>query len=111
MAKGIPAGYTRFLEKLLSELPELSRRDPQLADRLQGARMLTNEYMIKISHPLISELRWAFRGESERNVGKLGEIQWSGELYEAPSSHRPAYAYKATIRFDLTDDSQMGATG
>ena len=57
--------------------------------------------------PSEEELRWAFRGEIDRRVGKLGEIQWNGELYEAPASHRRASPYKATIRFDLLDDSQV----
>ena len=57
--------------------------------------------------PSEEELLWAFRGEVERTIGKLGEIQWSGAHYEAPPSHRRSSPYKATIRFDLLDDSQV----
>lgn len=57
--------------------------------------------------PSEEELLWAFRGEVGRRVGKLGEIKWGGKLYEAPSSHRRADPYKASIRFDLLDDSQV----
>jgi len=57
--------------------------------------------------PSEEELRWAFRGELQRTVGKLGEIQWGGNLYEAPPSHRRAHRYKATVRFDLLDDSKI----
>ena len=57
--------------------------------------------------PSEEELRWAFRGEVERTIGKLGEIQWSGKLYEAPHSHRRASPYRATIRFDLLDEDQV----
>lgn len=57
--------------------------------------------------PSEEELRWAFRGEVERTVGKLGEIQWGGKLYEAPPSHRRASPYRAAIRFDLLDQDQV----
>jgi hypothetical protein len=57
--------------------------------------------------PSEEELRWAFRGEVDRTVGKLGEIKWDGKLYEAPPSHRRSSSYRATIRFDLLDDSQV----
>ncbi|MBL4847111.1 MAG: Mu transposase C-terminal domain-containing protein [Planctomycetes bacterium] len=57
--------------------------------------------------PSEEELRWAFRGEVERTVGKLGEIQWSGKLYEAPHSHRRTSPYRVTLRFDLLDAGQV----
>jgi len=57
--------------------------------------------------PSEDALRWAFRGEVGRTVGKLGEIKWAGKLYEAPSSHRRDNPYRASIRFDLLDDSQV----
>lgn len=61
MAKGVPSGYTRFLERLLAELPNLSKRQPEVADRLAGARMLSTDYQVSIPHPMLSTLRWSFR--------------------------------------------------
>jgi len=61
MAKGVPSGYTRFLERLLRELATLSQRQPDVADRLAGARMLPSDYQVSVPHPMLSTLRWSFR--------------------------------------------------
>jgi len=57
--------------------------------------------------PSEDELLWAFRGETDRTVGKVGEIKWAGKLYEAPHELRRPHPYRATIRFDLLDDERI----
>ena len=61
MAKGVPSGYTRFLERLLAELPKLAERQKDIAGRLEGARMLGTDYQVSVPHPMMSTLRWSFR--------------------------------------------------
>ena len=57
--------------------------------------------------PSAEELLWAFRGELPRTVSELGVIRHGGRKYEAPPSHRRARPYRAQIRFDLLDTSQV----
>lgn len=87
---------------------ELWREQQALEEHTStGERPLTRWQRIEGNAriPGEEELRWAFRGEIGRNVGKLGEIQWNGVFYKAPASHCRGRTYKATIRFDLLDDS------
>ncbi len=61
MAKGVPSGYTRFLERLLAELPKLAERQPGIAPQLAGAKLMSTDYQVSIPHPMMSALRWSFR--------------------------------------------------
>lgn len=53
------------------------------------------------------ELRWAFRGEDERQINEVGAIRLHGQVYEAPSSHRRSAPYMVTVRYDLLDRSTI----
>lgn len=55
--------------------------------------------------PSEEALRWAFRGDARRTVSNVGIIEWDGQRYEAPPSHRRSQPYRVEIRFDLLDPS------
>ena len=79
MAKGIPSGYTRFLERLLEELPKLAERQPDIAGRLAGARMMASDCEVSVPHPMMSTLRWSFRQNRKPTRWKIYRnlIPWS----------------------------------
>jgi hypothetical protein len=53
------------------------------------------------------ELRWAFRGEKQCQIDKVGAIRLKGKKYEAPASHRRTEPYMVTVRYDLLDQSTI----
>lgn len=62
MARGVPPGYTQFLRAFLDDLPALVlRRMPSIADQLRGASLLSSDYQVALSHPMMSSFLWSFR--------------------------------------------------
>lgn len=57
--------------------------------------------------PSEEQLRWAFRGEKQRQIDEVGAIRNAGRIYEAPASHRRSGRYTVTIRYDLLDTSTI----
>lgn len=53
------------------------------------------------------EILWAFRGSDSREINEVGQIHWSGRVYEAPPTHRRRRPYRVEIRFDLLDETTI----